>query len=568
MILGFPAIRVKWLVTGASARDRRVARAARDRDRAWRVTGRGKARGVGAAGEGRGGKGRRRAGREPGRPAEPSGPAPNAGEVVMFRNRMPRYEILSPDAVAVLDAGWRRIVTEIGVQFAKPEAVELFRRAGQRVDGEVVRLDPEFVLEQAAKAPREFDVQARNPARTIHIGGDHMAFGAVYGSPFVRSGEVRRDATLEDFRRLAMLSQGFAELDSAGGVICEPNDAPLDSRHLDMVHALLTLTDKVYMGNVVSGPNAADTIAMTEIAFGRGAGREAGRKAIEATPAVISLINCNSPLRWDERMLDAQFEYCAANQPVVLTPFLLMGAMSPVSIPAALAQQLAEALSGIALAQLIRPGCPVIFGSFLSNIDMQSGSPSFGTPESALGLLATGQLARHYGLPFRTGGGLTSSQTCDAQAAYESLMTMLPTFLAGTNWVMHAAGWLEGGLVSCYEKFVVDVEILRMLQVEFTPLEIDEESLAFGAHAEVGHGGHFLGAQHTMERFRDCFYRPLLSSSANYERWLKLGGKDAAARAAEIAAKRLEEYEPPPMEEAVRAELDEFVARRRAELGD
>jgi trimethylamine--corrinoid protein Co-methyltransferase len=479
----------------------------------------------------------------------------------MFSNRMPRYEILSPDAIAVLDKGWRRIVSEIGVQFAKPEAVELFRRAGQKVEDDVVRFDPEFVLEQVAKAPREFDVQARNPANTVHIGGDQMVFSAVYGSPFVREGDVRRDATLDDFRRLAKLSQAFPQLDSAGGVICEPNDAPLDSRHLDMIYALQTLTDKIYMGNVVSGPNAADTIAMTEILFG-------GRAAIEATPATISLINCNSPLRWDDRMLDAQFEYCAANQPVVLTPFLLMGAMSPVTIPAALVQQLAEALTGIALAQLIRPGCPVIFGSFLSNIDMQSGSPSFGTPESGIGLLCTGQLARHFGLPFRTGGGLNSSQTCDAQAAYESLMTLLPTFLAGTNFVMHAAGWLEGGLVSCYEKFIVDVELLRMLRVEFTPLEIDEAALAFGAHDEVRHGGHFLGAAHTMERFRECFYRPLLSSTANYERWLRLGGLDATARAGEICARTLEGYEQPPLDDAIEAELSEYVVRRRAELGD
>ncbi len=255
----------------------------------------------------------------------------------MFRNQMPRYEILSEDAVAILDKGWRRIVTEIGIQFAKPEAVELFRKAGQQVDGDVVKLDPEFVLEQVAKAPAEFDVQARNPANSVHIGGDQMVFGAVYGSPFVREGEVRRDATLADFRKLAMLSQSFSELDSAGGVICEPNDAPLDSRHLDMIYALQTLTDKIYMGNVVSGPNAADTIKMTEILFG-------GRAAIEATPATISLINCNSPLRWDDRMLDAQFEYCAANQPVVLTPFLLMGAMSPVSIPAALTPPLRAAV--------------------------------------------------------------------------------------------------------------------------------------------------------------------------------------------------------------------------------
>ena len=351
-----------------------------------------------------------------------------------------------------------------------------------------------------------------------------MAFGAVYGPPFVRQGDVRRDATMDDFRNFTKLAQSFPVLDSAGGVICEPNDTPLDSRHLDMTYALQTLTDKVYMGNVVSGVNAADTLAMTSILFG-------SREAIEETPATISLINCNSPLRWDDRMLEAQFEYSGAGQPVVLTPFILMGAMSPVTIPAALVQQIVEALSGIALSQLIRPGTPVIFGSFLSNIDMQSGSPTFGTPESGLGLLCTGQIARHFGLPFRTGGGLTSSQVADAQAGYEALMTLMPTFLAGANWVMHSAGWLEGGLVAGYEKFIVDIELLQMLRHEFTPLEIDEASMAFDAHQEVGHGGHFLGAMHTMERFRTCFYRPLLSSSENYERWMRNGGHDANDRA-------------------------------------
>jgi trimethylamine--corrinoid protein Co-methyltransferase len=267
-------------------------------------------------------------------------------------------------------------------------------------------------------------------------------------------------------------------------------------------------------------------------------------------------------------MLDALFEYVESAQPVVLTPFLLMGAMSPVTIPAALVQQIAEALSGIALAQLIRPGAPVVFGSFLSNIDMQSGSPTFGTPESGIGLLCTGQIARYFGLPFRSGGGLTSSQVPDAQAGYEALMTLMPTFLAGANWVMHSAGWLEGGLVAGYEKFVVDVELVQMLQAEFTPLEIDEDSLAFGAHLEVGHGGHFLGAMHTMERFRTCFYRPLLSSSDNYERWVRNGALDTAARAERIWQQRLESYEQPALDEAVRAELEEYVTRRRTELGD
>jgi trimethylamine--corrinoid protein Co-methyltransferase len=479
----------------------------------------------------------------------------------MFRNTMPRYEVLSQDAMAKLDVAWRRLMTEVGVEFMSDRALDLFRAAGQRVEENTVFLDPEFVLEQVAKAPREFDVAARNPDNSVHIGGDAMAFGAVYGPPFVRQGDVRRDATMEDFRSFTKLAQSFPVLDSAGGVICEPNDTPLDSRHLDMTFALQTLTDKIYMGNVVSGVNARDTIEMGAIMFG-------GRDVIEQTPVSISLINCNSPLRWDDRMLDAQFEYSAANQPVVLTPFILMGAMSPVTIPAALVQQIVEALSGITLSQLIRPGCPVIFGSFLSNIDMQSGSPTFGTPESATGLLCTGQIARHFGLPFRSGGALTSSQVADAQAGYEALMTMLPTFLAGTNWVMHSAGWLEGGLVAGYEKFIVDIELVRMMREQFRPLEIDDDSLAFGAHVEVGHGGHFLGASHTMERFRTCFYRPLLSSSENYERWMRNGGVDANGRAERIYRKTLEEYVQPPLDDAIREELAEYVTRRRRELGD
>jgi trimethylamine---corrinoid protein Co-methyltransferase len=479
----------------------------------------------------------------------------------MFRNQMPRYEVLSEDAMATLDRGWRRLMTEIGVEFMDDRALDLFRAAGQRVEDKTVFLDPDWVLEQVAKAPREFDLQARNPANSVHVGGDSMVFSGVYGPPFVRDGDVRRDGTMDDFKNFTRLAQSFTVLDSAGGVITEPNDTPLDSRHLDMTYALQTLTDKIYMGNVVSGANAADTIAMTEILFG-------SRASIEETPALISLINCNSPLRWDDRMLEAQFEYSSANQPVILTPFILMGAMSPVTIPAALVQQIVEALSGIALSQLIRPGCPVVFGSFLSNIDMQSGSPTFGTPESGIGLLCTGQIARHFGLPFRTGGGLTSSQVPDAQAGYEALMTMMPTFLAGANFVMHSAGWLEGGLVAGFEKFVIDAQLVEMLQHEFTPLEIDEDSMAFGAHEEVGHGGHFLGAMHTMERFRTCFYRPFLNSSDNYERWMRNGAKDTAARATDLYRAKLDEYEQPPLDDAIREELEAYVVRRRAELGD
>lgn len=477
----------------------------------------------------------------------------------MFQNKSPRYEILSQDAMAVLDKGWRRIVSEMGVEFLSDRALDLFRAAGQKVEGNNVKFDPEWILEQVAKAPSEFEVQARNPEKNVHIGGDKMVFAGNYGSPFVLEDGVRRDAKLRDFENLLKLSQSFSDMDVASSVICEPEDTHLDTRHLDMTYRLQTLTDKVYMGNVVSAENARDVIKMSEILFG-------SRESIEKTPATISLINCNSPLRWDDRMLDSQFEYSAANQAVILTPFLLMGAMSPVTIPASLVQQIAEALTGVALSQLIRPGSPVIFGSFLSNIDMQSGSPMFGTPESAIGLLCTGQIARHFGLPFRGGGGLNASQTVDAQAGYQTLMTMHATFLAGTNFVLHTAGWLEGGLVASYEKFIMDMEVLQMLQVEFTPLEIDEASLAFGAHEEAGHGGHFLGTMHTMERFRDCFYRPFLSSADNFDRWSKNGSKQTDTRANEISKKMLEEYEMPPMDAAIKEELEEFVAKRSKEL--
>ncbi len=479
----------------------------------------------------------------------------------MFVNTSPRYEILSEEALEVLDKGWRRIVSELGIEFMSPWATEMLAAAGQKVEDDNVKFDPEWVLAQVAKAPMQYDVHARNPEHTVTIGGQNMVFSGVYGPPFAMRGDWRGNGTMEHFNNFTKLCQVFPEMDSAGGVIVEPDDAAMDSRHLDMTLSLQTLTDKIYMGNVVRGENAEDCLNMAGIVFG-------GREVLETKPVMISLVNCNSPLRWDDRMLDSMRVYCLANQPVLLTPFLLMGAMSPCSIPATLVQQMAEAFTGIALAQLIRPGCPVIFGSFLSNINMQSGSPCFGTPEAAMGLFASGQIARKYNLPFRSGGGFTSSTMPDAQSAYEAMMTMMPTFLSGVNWVMHTAGWLEGGLVSSYEKFIIDIEILRMLQETFKPLEINEETLAFGAHEEVGSGGHFLGAAHTMERFRECFYRPLLSSSENYERWMRNGGHDAAERAGIIATQKLEEYVEPPMDPAMREELEAYVNRRRTELGD
>ena len=475
---------------------------------------------------------------------------------------MPRHEILSEEALATIDGGWRRLVSEIGIQFDHPEALELFRRAGQTVEDDIVKLDPEFVLEQVAKAPSEFRMRARNPANDLHVGGDHMVFVPTQGPPFVRAGATRSEGTLADLERFAQLAQVFPELDSPGSRVCEPNDLDLDSRHLYQQLSVTTISDKVFGGSANSREVARDCVAMAGILFG-------GREAIDATPVMFAVVNVNSPLRYDGRMLDALLEYTAAGQVVLLTPFLLMGAMAPVTIPAALVQQAAEALAGVALVQLVRPGAPVILGSFLSNIDMQSGSPGFGGPESAIGLLASGQIARRLGLPWRSGGGgLTTSQTVDVQAGYEAFNTLHAAFLAGANWVHQSAGWLEGGLVACYEKFIADVELLQILRAQFTPLEVDEASLAFDAHDEVRHGGHFLGAAHTMERFRDCFYRPMLASTENFERWNRLGARDGAARAAELWPKKLEEWQRPPMDDAVRAELEEYVERRRVELGD
>jgi trimethylamine---corrinoid protein Co-methyltransferase len=480
----------------------------------------------------------------------------------MFVNRMPRYEVLTEDHLDTIERGWRRLVSEIGVQFDHPRALELFAGAGQQVEDSRVRFDPDWLREQVALAPPEFDLHARNPAHDLHIGGDHMIFAPSQGPPFVRTGDERRDGTLADLEQFIRLTQVHDELDTPGGNICEPNDTPLDSRHLVQNYALISLCDKVFEGVPISDVAARDSVEMGAIVFG-------GRDAIEERPVMFGNVNVNSPLRYDVRMLEAMLEFSAANQAVLVTPFLLMGSMAPVSIAAALAQQTAEVLSGIALLQLVRPGAPSIMGSFLSVTDMQSGSPGFGGPESAFGLYASGQIARRYRLPWRAGGGtLTSSQVVDAQAASEAFNTLVSAFLAGANVVWQAAGWLEGGLVNCFEKFAIDVEMLQLLRAQFTPPAIDDDALAFGAHEEVGPGGHFLGAMHTLERFRECFYRPSIASTENFERWKRNGERTQADRAAETWRAALERYEQPLLDPDVDAELRAFVSRRAVELGD
>ena len=480
----------------------------------------------------------------------------------MFRNLMPRFEPLSEEALAVIDAGVDRLATEVGVQFDHPRALELFREAGQSVDESCVRFDPGFLRATAALAPAEFRMHARNEARDLVIGGDHMIFAPAQGPPFVRIGSERRDGTLADVESLLQLTHLTDSLDTPGRNILEPNDVPLDVRHLVRSLAAIRLTDRVWSGEPSSEETAADCLRLAEIVFG-------GREAIEETPVLFVNCNVNSPLRFDSRMLEGILNYAAAGQAVIVTPFLLMGAMAPVSVPAALVQQCVEALAGIALVQLVRPGTPCVIGSFLSATDMKTGSPAFGGPESAIGLYASGQIARRLRLPWRSGGGtLTASPLVDYQAGYESMNTLQAAFLAGANVCWQTAGWLEGGLVTCFEKFVADCELLDLLLRQFDLPVVDEESLAFGAHVEVGHGGHFFGAEHTLARFRDCFWRPTVATTDNVDRWTRGGSLDHAARAGVRWRELLETYERPPLDEAIEEELVEYVERRAAELGD
>jgi trimethylamine--corrinoid protein Co-methyltransferase len=480
----------------------------------------------------------------------------------MFVNRMPRYEVLDEDGLATIDRGAERLASEIGVRFDHPRALQLFRDAGQTVDGDVVHFDPGFLRAQAALAPAQFTVRARNRERDLVVGGNHMIFAATNGPPFVRIDGARRDGTMGDVEQLLKLVQVTDVLDTPGRNILEPNDIPLDVRHLVRALAAIRLTDRVWSGEPSSEMAARDCIRMAEIVHG-------GRAAIENEPVMFANVNVNSPLHFDVRMLEGLFTYAEAGQAIIVTPFLLMGAMAPVSAPAALVQQSVEALSGIALAQLVRPGVPCVLGSFLSATDMKTGSPSFGGPESAFGLYASGQIARRLGLPWRSGGGtLTTSQVVDFQAGFEAFNTLIAAFLAGANVCWQSAGWLEGGLVTSLEKFVADCELLDLLRYQFTSVAVDEESLAFDAHLEVGQGGHFFGTAHTLARFRDCFWRPTLASTENNDRWARNGSQDHAARAGARWKAMLETYERPPLDDAVEAELIDFVERRAAELGD
>lgn len=475
-------------------------------------------------------------------------------------NGLAPYAVLSDEGVEAIHRASMRLLQEQGILIVDfPPARETFRDNGAIVDGELVRIDEETLFHFIRQVPATFTQLARNPANNAPFGGRHMLFAPVYGPPFVGDYDHgRRRATIEDFRNFAKLTYMAEHLHHAGGTLCEPNDVDVRERHLDMLLAHITLSDKAFMGSVTHADNARDTVTMARILF--------GEETIQQNPGILALINASSPLRFDDRMFGALEVYARARQAVLVTPFLIAGAMSPTTMAATIAQQNAEALFGIAYAQMLNPGTPCIYGSFLANIDMKSGAPCFGTPEDGLALYAGAQMARRYRIPYRSGGNFTGSRIPDAQAGYESASTMWPTVQAGTNFVLHAAGWLEGGLIAGYEKFILDLEICGMMARFVDGIGLTDEDFAWDAFAEAGPGQHFLGTQHTMRHYDTAFYQHSVFNMDNYEKWEAEGSHDTYQRANAVWKRMLSEYQAPTLDAAIAEELNAFAETRRAEI--
>jgi trimethylamine--corrinoid protein Co-methyltransferase len=504
-------------------------------------------------------RGRRGGGRE----ARLSARLHAVAEKVPFITRtMTPFEVLSAEGLELVEHNADSILEEVGIEFRDPEALATLEAAGAEVDGERVRFPRGMAraLVQAT-APSEFVQHARNPANDVPLGGSATVFAPAYGSPFVRDLDGgRRYGTIEDFRNFVKLTYLSPWLHHSGGTVCEPVDLPVNKRHLDMVHAHLRYSDKPFMGSVTHPDRARDTVAMARIVF--------GAERLERDCVILSLINANSPLVWDATMLGAARVYAEANQALLMTPFILAGAMSPVTVAGTATQTLAEALAGMAYVQLVRPGAPVVFGSFASSMSMQSGAPTFGTPEPALVLYALAACARRLGVPFRSGGALTASKLPDAQAAYESANTMQPTLLAGVHFVLHVAGWLEGGLTMGYEKFVLDADQAGAWHAFAKGVDLSANGQALDAIRDNGPGQHFLGSAHTLANFETAFHRSALADNNSFEQWELEGSLDAAARANAVWKRMLASYQPPPIDEAVEAELREWIERRKASFPD
>lgn len=479
-----------------------------------------------------------------------------------IERRIPVVEILSEEGLALIERNAETVLEEIGVAFTdNPGALALWRAAGAEVRDERVRIPRGLARKLCATAPAAFTQHARNPERNVRIGGDSTVFAPVYGPPFVRDlSGGRRYATLADFETFVKLGFMSKWLHHSGGTVCEPTDVAVNKRHLDMVHAHMRLSDKPFMGSVTAPERAADSVAMCEILF--------GKEFVAANTVMTSLININSPLTMDGVMMGALEVYARANQATIISPFIVGGAMAPVSVAGTLTQVLAEVLAAVAYSQLVRPGAPVIFGAFVASIDMNSGAPTFGTPEATKILWGAGQLARRMNLPFRSGGGLCGSKLPDAQAAYESANTLNAALMGGVNFMLHACGWLEGGLVSSFEKFVMDADQLGALHSLAEGVDLSENGQAMDALREIGPGGHFLGCAHTQANFKSAFWRSDLLDYKPFETWAEEGARDTVALAAARVQRLLADYEAPPLDEGIAEALRDFVARRKASEPD
>lgn len=499
---------------------------------------------------------KRRAG---GRAAKRTERAAASGPTAAFIERkIPYYEMLGEESLALIENNADRLLEEVGIEFREfPQALALFKEAGADVDGERVRF-PRGLCRSLiqATAPAEYTQHARNPQRNVIIGGPRTVLVPAYGSPFVRDlDKGRRYATLEDFCNFVKLAYMSPGLHHSGGTVCEPVDVPVNKRHLDMVYSHIKYSDKPFMGSVTQPERAQDTVAMAKIVF--------GDDFVENNTVLTSLINANSPLTFDATMLGAATVYARHNQATMISPFILAGAMSPVTVMGTVTQILAEAMAGMAYIQLVKPGAPVIFGTFASAVSMQSGAPTFGTPEPSLVVYAAAALARRLGVPFRSGGGLCSSKVPDAQAAYEAANTLQTAALAGVNFMLHTAGWLEGGLSMSYEKFIMDADQANMIAVLLGGIDQSENGQAFDAFHEVAPGGHFLGAAHTRANFETAFYRSTVADNNSFEQWEQDGKLDCAQRANRQVKELLGRYEAPPLDPAIDEALLAFVAQRK-----
>jgi trimethylamine--corrinoid protein Co-methyltransferase len=490
--------------------------------------------------------------------AERARPAP-----AYIKRIIPPYELLSEEGLRSIEAHADRILEAIGFEIRGDDiALQLFEKAGARRDGDRLYL-PAGLTRAIIKAttPPSFIQHARNPSRSVLIGGDGLVFAPSYGSPFVADLEGgRRYGSIGDFENFVKLAYSSPFLHHSGGTVCEPVDLPVNKRHLSMLYAHMRYSDKPFMGSVTTAERAADSIAMCRLLFGAG--------KVDADCVILGNINVNSPLVLDGEASRVIRTYARANQAAVCVPFILGGAMGPVTTAAGLAQCFAEAMMCVALTQLERPGAPAILGNFLSSMSLKSGAPTFGTPEPALAYFAIGQLARRLGVPLRCGGNLCASKAPDAQAATESANSLWPAVLCGANFVLHAAGWMEGGLTMSYEKFALDAEQCGLFAVLANGMALDDNAFALDAFEEIGPGKHFLGAAHTMRNYETAFFDAELADSNSFEQWSEEGSLDARVRANRKWKRMLSDYEAPPIDPAVDEALREFVARKIAAVPD